>query len=407
MAEYSELIKKFDKIRDYMRDFYVYGFKTRNDISRKSYRSYDNEKRRIQSYLNEYMSFYMDEKGKNNFISVDSAAIEGNPLYRAFKAKTFTKNDITLNFIILDILSNFQDLSINMIAIKIEEEYLIYFDEPIFLDLSTVRNKVKEYEKIGLIVGKKHKNQILYNICVDDVDLINFYDVLSFFSEISPMGVVGSYLLDKYDHHESNFSYKHHYIMGALDSEIIEDLLIAMHGKKKIEITDFSPHKGKEIKNIVTPLKILISVTTGRGYVACKKDNSNDFVNLRIDYIKSIICLNKDEKFDENQTIINELLSHSWGISNSGYPNLETIKLTLKIKSNEEYVLKRIQREGRNGFVTKIIDDIYIYEIRVYDAREMLPFIRTFIGRIIDFNCSNKQIERIFYSDLKKLYNLY
>ena len=38
---YSELIKSFEKIRDYMRDFLVYGFRSREDFTRKSARSYD------------------------------------------------------------------------------------------------------------------------------------------------------------------------------------------------------------------------------------------------------------------------------------------------------------------------------------------------------------------------------
>ena len=31
MAEFQELIKNFDRIRDYMRQFYIYGFKVRGD----------------------------------------------------------------------------------------------------------------------------------------------------------------------------------------------------------------------------------------------------------------------------------------------------------------------------------------------------------------------------------------
>ena len=104
MSEFSELIKKFDKIRDYMRDFYVYGFKSREQLSKKSLRSYDNEKRRIESYLSPYMSFNQTESGKNIFISADSGTIKENSFYKAFKAKSFTKNDITLNFMILNIL---------------------------------------------------------------------------------------------------------------------------------------------------------------------------------------------------------------------------------------------------------------------------------------------------------------
>lgn len=48
---YSELVKSFERIRSYMREFYVYGFKSREEYSIKSARSYDNERRRIESEL--------------------------------------------------------------------------------------------------------------------------------------------------------------------------------------------------------------------------------------------------------------------------------------------------------------------------------------------------------------------
>ena len=68
---YSELIKNFEKIRGYMREFYVYGFKSREEYDGKSSRSYDNEKRRIESWLGEYMNFRQDSGGKTVFLSVD------------------------------------------------------------------------------------------------------------------------------------------------------------------------------------------------------------------------------------------------------------------------------------------------------------------------------------------------
>lgn len=42
---YSELVKNFNRIRDYMRELYVYGFKSRDEFSKKSARSYDDERR--------------------------------------------------------------------------------------------------------------------------------------------------------------------------------------------------------------------------------------------------------------------------------------------------------------------------------------------------------------------------
>ena len=51
---YSELIKDINRIRPYIRDFYVFGLYTRNEYSARygiSPRSYDNERRRVESWL--------------------------------------------------------------------------------------------------------------------------------------------------------------------------------------------------------------------------------------------------------------------------------------------------------------------------------------------------------------------
>ena len=101
---YSELIKNFNRIREYMRDFYLFGFKSRSDYDEKSLRSYDDEKRRIESWLGDYMRFSQTAEGKNVFLSVDSRITQQNPFYKAWKAKSFTDKDITLHFILFDIL---------------------------------------------------------------------------------------------------------------------------------------------------------------------------------------------------------------------------------------------------------------------------------------------------------------
>ena len=101
---YSELIKNFKRIRGYMREFYVYGFKSRDEYSQKSARSYDDERRRLESWLGDHMRFRQTPEGKNVFISIDSRVSQHNPLYAAWKAKSFTDGDITLHFILFDIL---------------------------------------------------------------------------------------------------------------------------------------------------------------------------------------------------------------------------------------------------------------------------------------------------------------
>ena len=71
---YSELVKDYERIRDYMRQFYVYGFKSRDEYDAKSARSYDNERRRVESWLGDYMSFHQNPNGKSVFLSLDSTS---------------------------------------------------------------------------------------------------------------------------------------------------------------------------------------------------------------------------------------------------------------------------------------------------------------------------------------------
>lgn len=94
MATYNERIKNFERIRAYMRDFYVYGFKSREQYDRKSARSYDDERRRIASWLGGHMGFLRNAEGKVTFLSIDSRQAPHNPLYKAWKTQSFTDGDI-------------------------------------------------------------------------------------------------------------------------------------------------------------------------------------------------------------------------------------------------------------------------------------------------------------------------
>lgn len=189
---YSELIKDFSRIRAYMREFYVYGFRGRDEIGDKSARSYDNERRRVESWLGDYMRFRQDENGKQVFLSVDSRALPHNPLYTAFRAKSFTDMDITLHFCLLDMLRE-RELSAREAVDLLCGDYLALFDGCCMPDESTVRKKLKEYETLGLLTSRKRGREIVYAVTADDIDLASWQDAIAFFGEDAPMGVVGSY----------------------------------------------------------------------------------------------------------------------------------------------------------------------------------------------------------------------
>ena len=123
MSGFSELIKNFDKTRDYVRDFFIYGFKMRNDFERKSSRTYDDEKRRVESWLGNYVRYDDSQRGRQMSITVDSGHIAENPLYQAYYSKSFTDNDIKLHFLIIDILFNGEYLSLKELVNRLNDDY--------------------------------------------------------------------------------------------------------------------------------------------------------------------------------------------------------------------------------------------------------------------------------------------
>lgn len=102
------------------------------------------------------MRFRQTPEGKNVFLSIDSRDTGHNPLYKAWKAKSFTDGDITLHFILFDILSDPAiKLSAGQITERIDEQYLSIFSSPKLFDESTVRKKLKEYVAEGLVRSEK------------------------------------------------------------------------------------------------------------------------------------------------------------------------------------------------------------------------------------------------------------
>ena len=148
---YNELIKNFDRIRNYMREFYVCGFKSRGEFTSKSARSYDDERRRVESWLGDYLCFRQTAEGKNIFLSINCRLTRHNPLYQAWKTKSFTDGDITLHFLIFDLLPDTETaLSLNQITDEMDRR-LLCFSHPKTFDASTIRKKLMEYVQQGLL----------------------------------------------------------------------------------------------------------------------------------------------------------------------------------------------------------------------------------------------------------------
>jgi len=404
---YSELVKNFEKIRVYMREFYVYGFKSRSEYDRKSGRSYDNVRRRIESWMGEYMFFRQDSAGKNVFLTVDNRSVPHNPFYKAFKAKSFTDNDILLHFCIMDILTDGKSKTVQQIIDSLSDNYFSEFDCSPEIDDSTVRKKLKEYEELGFLKSEKKGKELVYALHKDAVEQGRWREALTFYSETDPVGVIGSYLLDKPGEEADVFSFKHHYLLHALDSEIICDLLAAIREQRCVELTNFMVRNGETKQNTVFPVKIFISTQSGRQYLLGYHYRLRRPMFFRLDNIQKVKAGAVEKRIDKYSGFYETFRENLWGVSVGEGHSLDHIEMTIAIRRGESFILDRLEREKRCGHLEMVDEQTCKITADVYDAAEMLPWIRTFIGRIVRLECSNNLVVRRYREDLAMMRQMY
>lgn len=410
---YSELIGSYEKIRSYIREFYVYGFRSANEIGDKSQRTYNYERQRIESWLSEYMSFKRSASGRAQFLSVDSREVLNNPLYKAFKTKTFTDKEIVIHFILFDILKD-SDWTSNQELCRKFEEYCgrgwadrRIYDKKMFGE-KTIENKLKHYHKEGLLEFKKEKGMNYYRLSQNKVELKEWEDAIQFYSETNPLGVIGSYLLDKPQLQQITkvFGYKHHYLLYAIDSEIVYLLLEAIEKKSMIAVKTISKNNNT-IEHEVYPLKIYLSVQGGREYLLCREVGGPKITFIRIDNIEEVRKLGPVDKLDEFEKDYLRVKPYLWGVVAGSARDIVHLEMTIKVEPGEEYIIQRLEKEKRNGSVHKLTESSYKYVVDTYDGMELMPWIRTFMGRILKIESNNPAIEKKFNCDMELLYSMY
>lgn len=405
---YSELIKNFKRIRAYLRDFYVYGFKVRGEFTEKSSRSYDNERRRVESWMGDYVSFTQDSRGKRVFLSMDSRSVPHNPLYRAFKAKSFTQKDILIHFYLLDLFQDQEVLDLRDILPLLEETYPDAIGSMV-LDEKTVRLKVQELEQMGILQKEKQSRKSLYRLMQDSIPLQELEDAIDFCSEALPLGVVGSYLMDKQDRTVSAFRFKHHYPMQAIDSEVTADLLEAIQCRCNVEVTVLNPASG-EVRRENTPIKIYASTETGREYAVMWAQQEEKFFLTRIDRIMEVSLLEKNPQWEQLRDEFEKQAPHIWGMSSrtaGGIQKLQWLEMEIVFDPEEPYILQRLEREKRCATLTKLEEGRYLVRAEVFDPYEMMPWILTFTGRIARLESSDIRVMEDYAEHLRRWEELY
>lgn len=425
---FQELIKNFDRIRGYMRDFFIYGCKTRSDREEASLRTYDNERRRIESYLGDYMCFRLREggRGKRVWLSMESAALERNPFYQAYRSKSFTDNDIILHFYLLEALSALEPpqeegWTAGQLTDLLSQRYGLCFD------VQTVRGKLREYESLEkglcLLASEKHGKSLCYRLNREAEELSalleerrgEMEDFLAFFSEVLPFGAAGSYLMERGGYSNPHIRFKHHFLSHTLDDNLLLSIIEGIASESLMEVVNYSRRQRsqRDPRPLVctgVPVAVLVSVQTGRRYLVLYGDKRKKLHSFRLDYIRSAKILGPcpPEFLEQLRLYAEESLNAAWGASISWRPRREYFSMELYIdEKREKYILNRLMREGRGGEIQQVGVNRFRYSIETADTNELMEWVKSFTGRICKLDGSNRQVIQRFYRDMKRMEELY
>lgn len=256
---------------------------------------------------------------------------------------------------------------------------------------------------MGLLEQEKQDKKTLYRLAKDSVPLSGLEDAVDFFTEALPLGVVGSYLLDRMERRESAFRFKHHYPMQVIDSEVTADLLEAIQRRCAVEITVLNPSKG-EVTRENTPLKIYISAETGREYAVMWAHSEEKFFLTRIDRIEKVKLLEKNLRWEQLRADFENIAPHIWGMSSrsaEGRTDLQWLEMEVVFGPGEQFILQRLMREKRSATLTRLEEGRWLVRAEVFDPYEMMPWILSFTGRIARLESSDARVQADYQAHLR------
>lgn len=182
-----------------------------------------------------------------------------------------------------------------------------------------------------------------------------------------------------------------------------------MQKKSSATIQMLQKRTGNKTKIKVVPLQIFISVQSGRQYLMAYSRQFKRITLFRLDHMLSVKIEKEDQDFEELRKKLEHMKQYIWGVSTTSRSGerMEMVEFHVHYEENELYIYQRLEREKRCGKVEKIDDHTSRFYAEVYDASELVPWIRTFICRITEIHFSNKILEVQFKRDIQKMYELY
>ena len=129
----------------------------------------------------------------------------------------------------------------------------------------------------------------------------------------------------------------------------------------------------------------------------------------RLDRIRRVKMMEPEKEPERLDQYGRKFAEKLWGVSAGpdGKREADHLEMVIRVEEGEEFIFRRLLREKRIGTAEELEEGLLKFEADVCDAMEMLPWIRTFTGRIVSLSCSNPEVTEWFYGDLDEMMQMY
>jgi predicted DNA-binding transcriptional regulator YafY len=415
-------IESYNTIRDVLRYVFVYGCYTREDIKEKniSTRKFENECRRIEEFIS---SENLDKKilyrKKYLRANYNRYKIAENYLVDSYLSKTFNKNDISLFFLIQQVLKKKGSMSLYDIS-----DYLTLNDIDL-IDNNTLFRRLESLVNSGIIIVKLESGKNIYSLSDNLFDILSDKDVkdleglVNFFKAYISPEVPGHYLeksirrFYKYENMEGKevenvFIYNYTHFQPVLDEEIIFKLLDALENEYCVML-HYKNKKGIMKKIETIPVKLLFDRTYGRWYLA--GDSGYDELTIyRVDRIYDVIKGSKISSEVDYNEIFKIQFDKSWSLAPLGNGIAPVQVNILFIADNPEgmdMLQRKVNSEKKWGEIYAVDDKSFLFSIDVTDPEEMIPWIKSFGCCAVVQKSSCHQLHEIINNHWREMKSAY
>ncbi len=379
-------ITSYEKLRNYLRYFFIYGCYSREDFDDIKYfssRKYDEELRRIREVLGDE---YLKEinKGREKYVRLDYSYYDTveNYLVETYLIRNYTHLSLSIFFNSYIAIWENEELTLDEINEIIEGKISIERDFR-----STTRRILEDMVSKGIIDKNRISNRVLYIRKEDifkeisDDEMEKLYFAVCYFSQVQYPFSVGRYLKDsiyryiKYMRNIDNignlFLFKYSNFQQAIDEDIIWKLEHIMRNRNKVCLK-YLKDNNKFKKIVGVPLKIIWDNNYGKWYVKVITDENELFI-LRVQDIMEIKEL-KDKISDEE---LKQFLNKLNNIENK---NVEEVKILFQVESfnKRNFLIDKVRRANIRGEIELIDDYSFVYEIYIKDWKRLKPWILSF-----------------------------